>query len=491
MFGKDIYRPSDVQDGMAETIMLIEVNDELAIDWTAPGDYSPKNVEEMLDDLGKLRGDGVIAMWGNGWPTYLPVKDKYFKDLVCAFTAEKGDTPVMGKLHRPVPGAEVLEASVASVENKAGEEEMSVSTDNSSSRRSSTSFDPGSMMTVDDVTRAPVPSTTQLGVSMEKLRRLYGKKVRDSKSRSAKEKLVEELLAMSGSMQDSPVDAYAVLQLAYRIANESGKAGLFLQCVDRKIYQYELDPYTENIKSIGEFIGATSGGNGRSIEGEEEIAKRVVTIVYASIIGNDFIKGSAIARSASRLQETRETKLLLNQMASLMARSGSAFDEAKEHLVSLRINPEDQIAAARFGQFLCFVKGDWDQGLEMIAQGENEEMVELAKADLKSPSDPQEQVAIGDKWLEMSRRATGVYRSGAEHRAAFWYGEALPGMTKSLDRMHVEFQLKEMKEEDPGTPIDFCKKLAKELGVDLNLSLIALASGQDSKKKKYNDDDDG
>ena len=490
MFGKGIFRPADVTDSMEATLMLVEVDDKLAVEWTAPGDYEPEYVENVIDDLGSLRGDGVIAMWGNGWPTYIPTDKKYMRKIVQAFTAEMGDATVVGELHRPIPGSEVSEASIASTEEPSAaaskpEEKKEVSVaEKKPSRRQTPDLA--------DVMREPVPSPTQLTESLGKLRKLYGEQVRDAKSTKQKAKLAEKMIQLAKTMDESPVDAFALLQVASRLARESGSSNLVIQCIDRRVYKFEVDPYQENVASLLEFLSENSSKGASWIQGKDVLAKRFASVIFASIVENDYLKGSMLARKASDLyrDDNRDMRALFNKMGGVLARSEAAFDEAKEFLVSYRIDPKDQIAAARFGQFLCFFKGDWEQGLNLISLGDNQALAELAKKDLENPAEYKEQIAVADAWMEMGRRASGVYRQGAWNRAAYWYDLALPEMPESLDRMHVEFQLKELESDALGSPVPLCQHLAEQLSVDLEISLFALAAGKAGNRKSDPDDDD-
>ena len=53
MFGENRSpRIRDVDDGVDNTIMMVEVNDDLAVEWTSPRDYIPKNKTKIVKRIG-------------------------------------------------------------------------------------------------------------------------------------------------------------------------------------------------------------------------------------------------------------------------------------------------------------------------------------------------------------------------------------------------------------------------------------------------------
>ena len=59
-----------IEDSLEATIMLLEVDDELAIPWTKPGDYE---VSSPFRGLGHLREDGFFVAFGGGLVRRVPV----------------------------------------------------------------------------------------------------------------------------------------------------------------------------------------------------------------------------------------------------------------------------------------------------------------------------------------------------------------------------------------------------------------------------------
>ena len=54
------------------------------------------------------------------------------------------------------------------------------------------------------------------------------------------------------------------------------------------------------------------------------------------------------------------------------------FQAMKSALTTLARTPEDPVANSQMGQFLCFVKGNWDLGLRFIAKGSDAALKSIA-----------------------------------------------------------------------------------------------------------------
>jgi hypothetical protein len=81
------------------------------------------------------------------------------------------------------------------------------------------------------------------------------------------------------------------------------------------------------------------------------------------------------------------------------------------------------------GKYLCFSKGNWEQGLPMLAQCDNEKARSLALRDLKGAETAKEQLELGDAWWDICKS-----------RAVYWYEQALPSLS-GLEKIAVEKKL--------------------------------------------------
>ena len=279
-------------------------------------------------------------------------------------------------------------------------------------------------------------------------------------------------------MKSDPAGMYVLQSAAMRLASEAGDAATLIKAIDQRVGYFEVDAYEENIKRLTEFGQQVISRDPESVEGQD-LLNRSVRVIYAGIADNDFLRASGIARIAFRYtgQERHERiPKLLTRLRVLLGTAKREYDGAVESLQEYRRDPSNAEAAAKFGMFLCFIKGDWDTGLPLLTKGGPATLQEVAALDLAGANNNQERVAIGDVWWELSELARkGSYRQAARDRAVSWYQQAYETMPDSLERIHVKSRMDEAEELDGTSPIALCTQLADELGLDLSFGLASVA----------------
>jgi len=119
----------------------------------------------------------------------------------------------------------------------------------------------------------------------------------------------------------------------------------------------------------------------------------------------------------------------------------------------LEKNPDDTDACLQVGRHLCFVRGQWNEGLPLLAEGKDVNLKQLAEYDLgrqEIPSDPKSpltgatftfgedaapDVVRGDNWwAEAVKWKSSIECRNIINRAAYWYRKAIPKVDDSLKK---------------------------------------------------------
>ena len=489
IFGENrAITPAMIDDGPENTIMLVEVNDTHAVHWTEPKDFDPKSPMNLSPYLGKLRIDGTFALWANGFPVLL---EKGLSDaqLFQAMTYEKSDALRAGDIHRAI----TVEQAEDDPDPETSLEPHQVAEAAGDIVRPQVDMGIDLPLIVDDpaMTREPVPSAIELTAAQNKLREIFRDKIQEAKAADEKGKLASEFVTLAEGMEADPAGAFALQQAALRLAIEANDGTLLIKAIDQRVARFEVDSFRENLKWIQAFGEETASRDASIVKGDG-ILKRAIPVIYAGIRENEYMLASSVARIANRFTSSnREDRVsrLLTRLRTQLGTAKREYDQSVDDLQRFRTNPDDVAAGAAFGSFLCFIKGDWQTGLPLVADGTGGDLVDVAKMDLRGASRAIDQVALGDAWWELSRRGSGAYRQGAEDRAVMWYAQAIVRLPDSLDRIHVENRLKEADESDARSPIALCIQLADEIGIDLTKSLTSIAAN-DGRVARRNDDDD-
>lgn len=477
--------PTRIADGADNTLILIEVDDSQAVEWTEPKDFAPKPTETFSKYIGHLRDDGTFAVWANGMPVLLETGLNHMM-IRRALTHSEDDDLRAVDIHRSIAIEEVdADPDI--------ESDMDVASTLATPGTETVTSPEQSPLEIEEAQyqREAVPTSIELSSAQEKLRQVFRSEFEEAKTTSEKTKLATKFLTTAEEMESDAAGAYVLQAAAMRLATDVGDGQLLVKAIDQRVARFDVDSYEENLTWFREFGEATASKNDSVVDGDA-LLKRSVPLIFAGIRENEFMEVSAVARIANRFtsneRDDRVSRLLTRLRVQLSV-AKREYDKSVTYLEQYRENPENAQAGAAFGRFLCFIKGDWKTGMELIVKGKGSDLVEIVRMDLQGAGTPHAQVEIGDAWWDLSRRGSGAYRQGAQDRAVAWYLQALDRLPESLDRIHVENRIQEADETDGRSPIALCIQLADEVGVDLNQSLTSIAV-KGARVGRRNDDDE-
>jgi tetratricopeptide (TPR) repeat protein len=159
--------------------------------------------------------------------------------------------------------------------------------------------------------------------------------------------------------------------------------------------------------------------------------------------------------TAKRLLGIAETAVKKSSSPPLLQRVQTVSKEAAELAAEfqlartapeiLRDKPDDPEASLKWGRFLALVKGHWDAGLPLLAQGNDAPLRAVAAKDLAYPREAAAQRELGDAWWDLAQAQpeTGLVKTQLLLRAKFWYEQAIVELA-GLTRLQLEKRLKEI-----------------------------------------------
>ena len=163
-------------------------------------------------------------------------------------------------------------------------------------------------------------------------------------------------------------------------------------------------------------------------------------MVDEAIREDNYDVAKKIGRQAIRFAKERELLQRVVVKNREVKAAAKAYANAKEAMTTLKEKPDDPDANLTVGKHLCFSNGDWEKGLPMLVLGSDEKLVALAEKDIAGAASANEQAKLGDTWWEVSEEEEGATRKQIQARAAYWYKQALPGMS-GLKKDMVENRL--------------------------------------------------
>lgn len=123
----------------------------------------------------------------------------------------------------------------------------------------------------------------------------------------------------------------------------------------------------------------------------------------AGMLNNSYWKDLATAVKEEAAEYSRESERLSAERKKLLT------------------DPGNQGAKLKQARFSCFIKGDWEKGLGILAKGGDENLSLLAELDLRKPTNTQERLELAERWqsLGKDREKSRIARRSLGERAAY------------------------------------------------------------------------
>ena len=285
-------------------------------------------------------------------------------------------------------------------------------------------------------TRAPLPNAEAQQKAMALVSEVYKAEHNKANRPSEKETLATKLLEVAGNTKDVS-DRYALLCVARDLSLEAG-GPTCLRAVDEMAKTYQIDGAGIKLEVI-----ARCSSSIRTSEQGRVIAEAGIALLNQALANDAFPVAERLHNATlSAARKTRDRDLV-NRVVALNAKVtevAQAAAEAKLAFDLLRTNPADPAANLAAGKYHCFLKGDWANGLSMLALCNDPAIQLLAEKEKRGASTPDDEVALADGWWSIAERESGTAQGELRAHAASWYKKALPQLA-GLEKAKVEKRL--------------------------------------------------
>ncbi|MCC6125777.1 MAG: hypothetical protein IT426_12495 [Pirellulales bacterium] len=92
----------------------------------------------------------------------------------------------------------------------------------------------------------------------------------------------------------------------------------------------------------------------------------------------------------------------------------------------------------KIGKRLCFMKGNWSEGLPKLAASGNNELKSLAEKELANPDAAAERLAVADGWWAVSEKYYPPAGEQIRRHAVEWYQKVVGDLEEGSDRDRAE-----------------------------------------------------
>jgi hypothetical protein len=305
----------------------------------------------------------------------------------------------------------------------------------------------------------PVPSLDARDEARKLVREIYATDFDAALRQPARRApLAQTLLGVAAETNDDAAARFALLNEARLLAIEAGDLALTMQILDALEAAFEIPDSVKHqvrVQALRDSERAIAPG-----PPSKSAAQQAVALCEGAVAVDDFDVARQALDSAARLARKARDVVLARQVTARLAslrRQEEEYRAAKKALEALVRDPNDAEANLLVGRYRCFTKADWDDGLVLLALGNDEDLRALAEAELAAPIEADQQVAIADGWWEWAEnlpKTDESLRDRIRDHAREWYEAALPDLT-GLTRAKVESRLSDSAKTADGAVLVF------------------------------------
>lgn len=251
-------------------------------------------------------------------------------------------------------------------------------------------------------TRLPIPSQEDVAKAQELIRVAYQTELQAAMEAREPAPLLGQLRSAADATDD-PVRKYALLLEAREIASQFDDAEATLAFVDRLSEVFKIDALLERSQVQEKLAGprivpdlpllkeAEITATKAAAEQRYDIAHKSATLAVSIAQAIDRAQKAAVRPGQRKpavhvivsdidgpnlIRATRDLQARLQRESKLY----EAYQEAR---LVLDTRPDDAAANAAAANYLCFVTGDWDQGLRHLAVSNTPPLSTLAKEEVR------------------------------------------------------------------------------------------------------------
>ena len=272
--------------------------------------------------------------------------------------------------------------------------------------------------------KASVPSDEARQAARKQINAIFADPIPTS---ADKEKRAKVLLQTARQANVQGAEQFEVLNLAREVAAVGGKIRLAYQAIDQLDAAFEFDAHAIRLATLA------SAANARlAPDDKREVVVAGVEMIEELIDRDDYDRALSVADEmrplAVRVADVELRKALVERRdrASQLRRAYRKVEPAFRKLAQNANDPDANLAV---GKWQLFQKANWNKALPLLAKGSDDALAAAARAELKVPSNHEEEGALANMWWELAKEEKDVAtRDVLLGRALAWYRRAGPGL---------------------------------------------------------------
>ncbi len=438
-----------IKDGPDNTLVVVEVDDKYAQEWTRPTEYLAQ-LELPSDKLGSLRGEGAFGILASGRVVLLP-RELPPSRLAALFTIAGGE-PIGSATFLPPPTAEPPPPMLAALPDDpslANQPPPESAAEPANAEAAVAQSEPegteagllGGGAFAPDPAKEPVPREESLAKARELLEELFGDDYRQARTRQGQQEFLNQLLDEAANVDQNPADFYELVRIVRDGAAALGDVPQALAACALLEQRFQVDPLAMRLLVLETASKHLKGT--RSLGPALDEARRV----YGDAVARDryeiALPAHELIFSFARIEGDKAWLTRLQREADALASAKSLHAAAQRGLTALKDDPNDAAANEAVGVYVCLVKGRWDAGLHYLARADDIRLRGIASLEMAAGRSLEETLSLAQQHWDLAARFKQPQRRGLHLRAVYCYGLVLPKLATGLESLKAQRRIDE------------------------------------------------
>ena len=196
---------------------------------------------------------------------------------------------------------------------------------------------------------------------------MFKEELGKAKTSVAKQSLAKKLLQQGIDIPNDAAGRFVLFDTARELAVGANDAAVAFDAIDKMAEHFDVDAFAMKEEALTAFAKSAHAPSAH-----QAIAEKALDVTQKAIDENNFDAAKELGKLALAEANKSRDKSVIQQVRSTgknLQSAEKAFAEVEEAFNTLKGKPEDPDANAIVGKYTCFVKGNWDMGLPMLAKG--------------------------------------------------------------------------------------------------------------------------
>lgn len=274
-------------------------------------------------------------------------------------------------------------------------------------------------------TRLAPPSQQQIAASRKLIGQVYPNDL-SQKSAAEKRDLAAKLLDAALETKDNPSDRYVMLQEAMELAAGAGDAEIITKAADALEAGYLCNAASQRADALAKCYAVAPAP---AVAGQMAVAD--VAAAEQSTGADDFSTAAKYAEKAlvaARSSNDRQFIASVQSRVAAIREMRTEFGQIRSAFAILKSKPNDPASNLAVGEYLCFNKGNWKDGLPHLARGSDAALKQLSGIEMSAASDSAAQADLAERWWSLAEQNPQLPQHAVRAHAADLYRHALPDL---------------------------------------------------------------